>query len=294
MAGEMVFRKDCEDCGRSFFTPDRRTKLCSRCTEAAQKRKQPSRGTEKAAPKAFPAPEGADGIRSPVPPPSDLKARIPIEGETRRDPTEQSRGKGQKEGAGRMKAKGTPAPPAAASAEPEIVLTKQQEQDLIERYRTYVERMERPPRGRRQTIASETGLPYRTVVVTVRKWRLDTPEAKDLTRGERFAVERSYFRLLEERSSFPPIKERISRETGFSLWQVSRCLDLLHEGEDRLREIPDVSPQQKTAILAEYLDYLSAPAPPDPPLHALIAERTGVTPKQVHKVLLAYRLARLR
>lgn len=32
----------------------------------------------------------------------------------------------------------------------------------------------------------------------------------------------------------------------------------------------------------------------EPPLHTLIAERTGVTAKQVYKVLLAYRLCRFR
>ena len=60
------------------------------------------------------------------------------------------------------------------------------------------------------------------------------------------------------------------------------------------KEYPDVSLEQRTAILAEYHAYLSASAPPASPLHALIAGSTGADSKQVHKVLLAYRLGRFR
>jgi hypothetical protein len=138
------------------------------------------------------------------------------------------------------------------------------------------------------------GLPRRAVVLAVRKWAHEEPEAKELSREQRFSVEKSYFRFLKKEKSLSRIKEKISKDTGFSPWQVSRYLDILFDGEDRLRGIPDVSPEQRKAVLAEYQAYLSAPSPPGPPLHALIAERTGVEPKQAHKVLLAYRLGRLR
>jgi hypothetical protein len=116
----------------------------------------------------------------------------------------------------------------------------------------------------------------------------------NLSRAERFSVEKSYFRLLEKGNTLLQLKEQIARETGLNQRHISRWLDLLHDGEDRLQKIPDVSPEQKAAILDEYHSYLSAPAPPDPPLHSLIAEKTGVTHKQVHKVLLGYRLGLLR
>jgi hypothetical protein len=154
--------------------------------------------------------------------------------------------------------------------------------------------MERPPEGRRKRIATEMGLPYRAVVLAVRKWNQSQPQGKELSRGERFLVEKSYFSFLERESDFSRVKELITQQTGLSQWQVSRYLDLLHDGEDRLRQVPDVSPDQRATILAEYQVYLSSPGPPAPPLHALIAERTGVNPKQVHKVLLAYRLGRFR
>jgi hypothetical protein len=73
-------------------------------------------------------------------------------------------------------------------------------------------------------------------------------------------------------------------------WSVSRYLDILHDGEDKLKVVPDVSLEQRTAILAEYKNYLNGFAPPVPFLHPMIAEKTGVSPKKVYKVLLAYRL----
>ena len=179
----------------------------------------------------------------------------------------------------------------SGGAEEEIVLTEEQEQEIIRRYQAYVKRMERLLEGRRKRIASEMDLPYRAIVLAVRNWNR---KQKDLSREERFQVEKSYFRLLEKEVSFTGAKEQITRESGFDEWQVSRYLDLLHDGEDRLSKVPDVLPEQKTAVLAEYHAYLAASAPPALPLHALIAERTGVTPKQVHKVLLSYRLSRFQ
>lgn len=90
------------------------------------------------------------------------------------------------------------------------------------------------------------------------------------------------------------IKERITKETGLDYWQVGRYLNVLHDGEDRRARVPDVSSEQREAILAEYEAYLSAAAPPGPSLHQIIAEKTGVTTKQFHKVLLTYRLSRLK
>ncbi len=295
MGGGMAFRKDCEDCGRSFFTPDRKTHLCPRCAEAAQKREQlPKNKKGKGQPKTFAAPKGSIETQSPLPPTSDLKRQISMEYEARKDQDEPSGGIVHKESAGKLKVNEAPVARTVALAKAEVVLTKEQENEIIKRYHAYVERMERPPRGRRKTIASEMGLPYRAVVLAVRKWCQEQPEAKDLSREERFSVEKSYFRFVEKESSFSRIKEQIIQETGFSPWQVSRYLDMLCDGEDRLREIPDISPEQRTAVLAEYHAYLSASNPPGPPLHALIAERTGVNPKQAHKALLAYRLGRLR
>ncbi|MEW6184983.1 MAG: hypothetical protein AB1585_04490 [Thermodesulfobacteriota bacterium] len=107
-------------------------------------------------------------------------------------------------------------------------------------------------------------------------------------------VEKTYFSFLEKETSFGRLKEQICLATGINSWLVSRYLDLIHDGEERLREIPDVSPEQRTAILAEYNNYLAGSYPPEPPLHFMISEKIGIKAKQVHKVLLAYRLDRFR
>ena len=295
MSGGMVFRKDCGHCGRSFLTPDRKTNLCPRCAERVQKRDQRVKNRKgKDQSNAFAAPKGSIETRSPLTPTADPKAQISSEYQTPKDQNELPGSKVHEESTKKLKSKKmlVAQPPGMAKAE--IGLTKEQEQEVRKRYQAYVEEMERPPKGRRKSIAAEMGLPYRAVVLAVRKWNQGQSQATDLSRAELFSVEKSYFRCLEKGSSLSRIKEQITQETGLNYWQVCRYLDLLHDGEDRLREVPDVSPEQRKAILAEYHAYLSAPGPPGPPLHTLIAERTGVNPKQVHKVLLAYRLGRLR
>ena len=77
-------------------------------------------------------------------------------------------------------------------------------------------------------------------------------------------------------------------------WVVSRYLDILHDGVKKLQDVSPISSEQEAAVLEEYRKYLSASGPPSSPLHPLIAERTGVIPKQVYKVLLSYRLGRFR
>jgi len=280
MSGGMVFRKDCKDCGRSFFTPDRKTNLCPRCTERIQKRDQV-------------APKGPIETRPSLTPTDDFEAQTSSEHHTHKDENELPGDQVHEEGTRKLNAKKRLVPQTPGMAKAEIVLTKEQEQEVMKRYQAYVEGMERPPKGRRKSIAAEMGLPYRAVVLAVRKWNQGQAKAEDLSRDERFLVEKSYFRCLEREGSLSRIKEQIAQKTGLSYWQVCRYLDLLHDGEDRLREVADVSPELRIAILAEYRAYLSAPGPPGPPLHALIAEKTEVSPNQAHKVLLAYRLARL-
>jgi hypothetical protein len=288
MSSGMAFRKDCADCGRSFLTKDRKTNLCPRC---AGKNQQIKTSKEKQS-KPLAAPKPSIEIRSPLTLTDDLKPHGPKEDETHKERSELPEGRVRGDAAKPKVSKPGARTPGIAKGE--IALTEDQEQEIIERYQAYVQGMERPREGRRKRIAFEMELPYRTVVLTVRKWSQNQSQGKDLSREERFLVEKSYFRFLEKESSFLRAKGQIVQETGLSQWQVSRYLDLLHDGEDRLCKVPDVSPEQRTAILAEYHAYLSAPAPPAPPLHASIAGKTGVDSKQVHKVLLAYRLGRFR
>jgi len=295
MSGEMVFRKDCEDCGRSFLTPDRKARLCSRCAGKVKKRDQQERiTTEEHPPKTSATAKASIEKRSSAAPADNRKPQVSREVETQEIRDELPGRKVHEKITRKPEVNKTLLAQMPEMTRSEIVLTKAQEQEIIGRYQLYVQRMERPPKGRRKTITAEMELPYRTVFLAVRRWNQGQSQGKNLSREERFSVEKAYFSFLERGISFSRLKERITQETGLSHWEVSRYLDLLHDGEDRLREVPDVSPEQRTAILAEYQAYLSGLVPPCSPLHALIAERTGVNPKQVHKVLVAYRLGRFR
>lgn len=286
MAGGMAFRKDCEECGRSFLSPDRKTGLCPRCAGMGSKRNQQRKITTEGHPSKTPATaETSIGKRTPSAPTVHLKPQVPKEVETQeiRDKVSEEITRAPIVSQARVTRR-----PEIKQAE--IVLTKAQEQEIIERYQSYVQGMERPPKGRRKTIAAEMELPYRAVVLAVRRWNQRQSQEKDFTREEHFSVEKAYFSFLERASSFSLLKEQIIQETGLGLWEVSRYLDILHDSGEKLQKVPEVSPEQRTAILAEYHKYLSDPIPPCPPLHGLIAERTGVNPKQVHKVLVSYRL----
>jgi AraC-like DNA-binding protein len=176
----------------------------------------------------------------------------------------------------------------------ERILTPQEEKEVVRRYRHYVTRMERPLRGRRRTIAEEMGIPYATVADCLREWMGKQPSLQSLTREQRFQIEKYFFRFLEEGKSLDQTVTEIAKESGFDPWPVARYLDLLHDGEQRLKDVPEVTDDQREIILAGYSDYLAAPSPPGPFLHDVLKEKGGVTDKQVHKVLLAYRLSRLR
>jgi hypothetical protein len=294
MSGEMAFRKDCEDCGHSFLTPDRTAKFCPRCAGKGWKMEQPKKIRGKEPPsKTMAATKSPDGKRSPETPvpqpaPRDSK-KVDTSPEIQNSPPKSKTYEG---GSGKKESSQTPADQRPERKKPAIVLTEEQTQEIIERYQAYVQVMERPPRGRRKTIAADMALPYQAIVLTLRNW--NQAQQRDLSREDRFSVEKAYFSFLEKEKSFAQIKERICRETGLDLWSVSRYLDILHDGEDKLKEVPDVSPEQRRAILAEYENYLAGSAPPGLFLHPLIAEKIGIKAKGVHKVLLAYRLDRFR
>lgn len=291
MAGGMAFRKDCADCGRSFLTPDRKAKLCPGCSGKARKLERPPNITPSKTPTAARASE--------IKPSSTVVATrhsVPADSEQTQSPppkiSTQPKAKRFEKTAqkNQIEIKGSGQGPDTVKSP--VALTDEQTREIIGRYQAYVQTMKRPPIGRRKTIAAELGIPNRTVVLALRTW--NQAQGKELTREERFSVEKAYFSYLGTESSFDRLQERICIETGLDLWPVCRHLDVLHDGEEKLKKIPEVSPEQKTAILTEYINYLTASAPPGPSLHPMIAEKTGVSPKQVHKILLTYRLDKFR
>ena len=295
MSGGMAFRKDCEECGRSFLTPDKKTKICQRCAGLGHPRPQPETVTKKGT-----SPKAAGNTKksiekSPTSGPVDgPTSRALKEIETKGSEHRVTEHKVQQAFKEKEKVGIKGAPPTPNRKREEIELTQAQIQEIVDRYQIYVQGLERPAHGRRRTIAVTMGIPYRNVVLALKQWNQQQAQFKELTREERFSVEKAYFCYLERKNSFSEIKEQISQETGLSPWEVSRYLDILHDGEKKLRKVPNGSSDQETAVLNEYRKYLSASGPPPSPLHPLIAERTGVLPKQVYKVLLTYRLGRFR
>ncbi len=290
------FRKSCKECGRVFFSTRREGNYCPRCVKQVSEREEQARKLkEKKRPGKKEPSKIARQSGSFAPTlTKELEERIRQEFEFIRTQKDLTRRKIHGLIGKKMRVPKKLVAQALQAAEDNIPLGPEQEKEIISRYCAYVERLERPPKGRRKTIAADLGLAYRKVAVTIQDWKEKQPSLKSLTREQRFALEKNYFRLLDKRKTLSQILGELVKKSGYSLWQVSRYLDLLHDGEDRLKKVGDVTPEQSEIILLGYQQYLSAPDPPKPFLHTFLAERAGVDYRQVHKVLLAYRLRRLR
>ncbi len=293
MAQIMVFRKDCAECGHSFSARDRKEKFCPKCVEKVKAREAlAKKAREKKPPPPFPSSKPAQ--QEPPVLTGELKDRVLQEYETYRDRPDYPLRKIHREIARKLGVKRALVLEALQGIAKRRVLTPEEEAEVIKRYRDYVERMERPPAGRRKTIAKDLEVPFRLVASAVQGWKRGQRPVEELTREQRFEIEKVYFRDLGEGKSFKEILAEIEQKSGLGRWQILRWLDLIHDGEKPLQKVPQVTEEQGQSIISGYLDYLSAPAPPGPFLHTLLAEKSGATYKQVHKVLLTYRLNRLR
>ena len=191
MPGEMAFRKDCEECGRSFLTPDKKAKIANdvpaRVMKNSDRRRSPQKDTKRGKSQKSlgksPISGPADG------PTSRVSRRSPLNGSGH----EATELKVQQALQAKEKAGLKGAPPTPDRRREEVELTPAQIQEMIERYQIYVQRLERPPKGRRKTIAAEMGIPNRTVVLALRQWNQQQAQIEDLTREERFSIEKAYF-----------------------------------------------------------------------------------------------------
>ncbi|MDH7568139.1 MAG: hypothetical protein QHJ73_00965 [Armatimonadota bacterium] len=164
--------------------------------------------------------------------------------------------------------------------------------EIVSRYREFVRRMERPAAGRRTTIARDLGIGRQQVVGVVREWAAMQPSITDLSREALFRIERAYNEAVDRGEPFEGLAGRIAQDLGFTEWQVERWLDVLHDGD--FRDVEEVPPDQYEAVVAAYQEYLQGDGPPPRSLHVIVGERLGLTPRQVHKVLVEYRLDRRR
>ncbi|NWF54666.1 MAG: hypothetical protein HXY45_07740 [Syntrophaceae bacterium] len=288
-----VFRKDCDECGRSFSARDRKERFCPKCVGKVKAREELARkAREKKPPPTPPAPKPAE--QEPQVLTGEVKDRVIKEYETYRDRPDYRLKKIHQEIARKLGVGRALVVEALRGIVPKRVLTAEEEAEVIKRYRDYVERMERPCAGRRKTIAKDLAIPFRLVASAVQRWKRTLRPVEELTREQRFQIEKTYFRLLEEKTPLKEIIDDIGSKSSLSHWQILRWLDSIHDGEKLLKNVPGVTEEQQRLIISGYLDYLSGPAPPGPFLHTLLAEKSGATYKQVHKVLLNYRLNRLR
>jgi hypothetical protein len=289
----MVFRKDCAECGHNFSARDRKEKFCPKCVARVKAREaQVKKAREKKPSPPPPVPKPPE--QEPAVLTEELKDRVLQEYEACRDRPDYPLRKVHQEIARKLGIKRVLVVEALQGIAKRRVLTPEEEAEVVRRYRDYVERLERPPAGRRKTIAKDLQVPFRLVASAVQGWKRTLRPVEELTREQRFEIEKAYFRLGEERKPLKDILDEIGQKSGLSHWQILRFLDLIHDGEKLLKKVPEVTEEQGQIILSGYLDYLSAPAPPGPFLHTLLAEKSEATYKQVHKVLLTYRLNRLR
>ena len=161
---------------------------------------------------------------------------------------------------------------------------------IVSLYFSYVKRLERPPSGRRKSIAGTFQVPYRKVAAVVRDWKQKQPSVEDIPRSTRFEIEKEFFDLFPRGKAVDEITKQLAKRTGFTEWQIVRYLDLLHDGQKTLKNVPNVSPEIKFLVEGEYRNYLKQTSPPEQTLHDFLAQRANITHKQVHKVLLNYRL----
>jgi len=295
------FRIECGECGRTFLTPDRKKKICPRCVEIVQER-EAWRKREKEIEEKKRAEVKKQAASKPHPPVSkpalslsdELKERIFNEFEPYRHQEPLPWKEIHRALAQKMKVPKRLVGEALRDERRRLIIPKETREEIIRRYRDYVVRLDRPPQGRRKTIAADLGTTFRAVAVTVRDWKSEQCSVRELNREQRFRIEKSYFQALKTRRPLADLAQEMAGVFGTSPFHIFRYLDLIHDGIERFKKVPDATPEERKAVLSAYAEYLAADSPPEPFLHNLIAANTGVTPQTVHKTLLQYRLECLK
>lgn len=312
----MKFRVQCSSCGETFFSPDRKARVCPKCAKKGAGgavaaaisgfgKLLPSRRSQSASVKPAAKGKPKQGSHSPKSPwiTPELKERI---AQIFRERFEEGWKAGSIPWADLVMTisdelwLGRKAVSQALNniAYPDVPITPEIKARIIAMYKGYVERGERPADGRRKTIGRQFGVPFQQVKNIVYQWSLEqyknspTPE---LTREQRFEIEKLYFAELDrQRHPLDSLPDKLTAQLGFpNSYQVSRWLDQLHDDDARFAGVPEAAPEVEERIIDAYKQYLAAPAPPEKGLHATIAEAVGgITTRQAHMTLQKYRKQR--
>jgi hypothetical protein len=314
----MKFRLQCSSCNATFFSTDRKARYCPKCVTKGARKPSPAGAKPGGEVKKIARPEKPkfDRQSTVVPKPQPriekpvtqqrppkIKELTPELREQIARAYEQEMAAGEiplQEAVVRISDKLWVTRAAVTNAinkiiHPDVTITPEMKEHIIETYRGYVARGERPPGGRRSTIAKALGIPFRQVRDIVYEWSLaqyaQSPTA-DLSREQRFEIEKLYWdELNKKRYTLSEIPVKMAEQLGYTTpYQVSRWIDTLHDDESRFARFPDVSPEVEQRILEMYRQYIAAPTPPKDGLHFTIATAIGdISQRQVHKVLQRYR-----
>ncbi len=324
----MKFRKSCDICNVTFFTPNRTAVYCAKCSKrmgvaetvsSTEVPAKPGRGASIDGGRSRAGVAAAEAVVAKPRGPVLVKKKVK-KGPRPPKPTELTPELRQQIIAAVAEANGSSELPVrdlhATIAEKlwvrrwmvaeviqsltsvQIRMTPEQRAEAAHRYRDMVESHERPVGGRRKAIAAAMNMPIKEVIVAVRDWarkqEADSPTPR-LSRQQLFDVEKAYWEQIGARKhpldSFP---DALSESLGFAnRWQVLRWIDVLHDDPRSFENVPDPDEKDRDAIIATYQEYLASDAPPEKGLHQTIADRLGpaTKPRQVHKVLQNYRHA---
>jgi hypothetical protein len=318
MAG-MKFRKSCDLCNVTFFTPNRNALYCAKCSKkmgvaepSAPPAARPARvvvadsAAARAGAVATAKPRGPVLVKKPKkgprpPKPTDLTPEI-------REKISQAYRDAAPANAATIRElhavlaeklwvrRWMVAEVIQDLSVKDAKLTAEQKLEAAHMYRDFVEAHKRPEGGRRKMIASHLNVATKEVVLAVRDWarkqEAESPSPK-LSRTQLFDIEKAYWREID-RGRYPlnDFPQRIAEDLGFAnRWQVLRWIDVLHDDPHTFDSVPDPAPEHRDAIINAYVEYIGAEAPPEKGLHQTISDLLGtsIKPRQVHKVLQNYR-----
>jgi hypothetical protein len=145
---------------------------------------------------------------------------------------------------------------------------------------------ERPSEGRRIKIATLLNIPYAAVAEVVKGH-----VTHERYRRTNFEIEKLYWQSVRQgEKNAGTIAQHIAAQLNLDAGRVWWWLEKLHEPRKSFAHDPELEEANKTAILSAYETYLQQTEPPEAGLHHVLAEQAGhLTPRQIHKVLWAYR-----